>query len=261
VLLVVVVSCNRQVQPIAAVPAANCGPAPVVSAAPLNSTQLQAEELESPVSQASLHFGAPELGAHVTVADPRSYRVQIVTDAVGADIIGLDVALDEGRPRRVSVSAPTIALGQLLSEDAELTPGGHWLFAAPLVASGRVPRSALGGVRAATARRFFIGDTPDEAAGPSGAVWLRKPEGTYNGAKGNEAVLFDAFTFSALGAPIDTPCTITLRSASVSGQLRLASPFALHEVPSGLYDVSASASTARPSATHFIVNRELSGGP
>ena len=260
-LLVVVVSCNRQVQPTAAVPAANCAPAPVISAAPMNNTPLQAEVLESPVSQASVHFGAPELGVHLTVADLRSYRVRIETDAAGPDIIGLDVALDEGRPRRVSVSEPTIALGQLLSEDAELTPGGHWLFAAAVVASGRVPRSPLGGARAATARRFFIGDTRDEAAGPSGAVWLRKPEGTYNGAKANEAVLFDAFTFSALGTPSATPCTITLRSASLSGQLRLASPFALHEVPSGVYEVGASASTARPSATHFIVNRELSGGP
>jgi hypothetical protein len=123
-----------------------------------------------------------------------------------------------------------------------------------------VPRAVSGGPRAAQARRFFIGKTPDEAAGPSGAVWLRKPEGSYNGAKNSDSVVFEAFVFSSLGTPLDTPCTITLESPAVSGQLRLASPFVLHELPSGLYEVSTSAMTAGTSTTHFTVNRELAGG-
>ncbi len=225
-----------------------------------NSTKLRVDGLDSPLSKASLNFTAPELGEHVMIAEPRSYRVHVISDAVGPDVIGLEVALDAGRPRRVSLAEPTIPLGELLSADAELRPGSHWLFAAPVLASGLVPRAALGGPRVAKARRFFIGKTPDEAAGPSAAIWLRRPEGSYNGAKSSESVLFEAFVFSALGVESDTPCTIALRSPAVSGQLQLASPFVLREVPSGVYEVSVSAAAALTSTTHFTVNRELAGG-
>jgi len=216
--------------------------------------------LESPLSKASLYFAAPELGAHITSADPRSYRVHVISDALGADVVGLDVALDSGRARRVSVTDPTIALGELLSADAELTAGAHWLFAAPVLASGLVPRTAPGGPRTARARRFFVGQSGSDAAESNGAVWLRKPEGTYNGVKDSEAVVFDAFTFSGHGTQIDTPCTIILRSPAVNGQLQLGSPFVLRNVPSGTYEVVASAASARASTTRFTVNRELAGG-
>jgi len=216
--------------------------------------------LDSPLSTASLQFVTPELGEHVMSADPRSYRVRLISDAALPDIIGLELSLDAGRPRRVSLAEPTIALGELLKADVALVPGAHWLFAAPVTASGLVPRAASGGPRAAKARRFFIGKTSGEAAGPSGAVWLRRPDGSYNGAKNSESVVFDAFVFSALGTQSDTPYTITLESPAVSGQLRLTSPFVLHEVPSGLYQVSVEAVAATTHMTHFTVNRELSGG-
>ncbi|HKO48074.1 MAG TPA: hypothetical protein VJV79_10140 [Polyangiaceae bacterium] len=225
-----------------------------------NSTKLEADVVDSPLATAALQFAAPELGAHVMIADPRSFRVRLISDAVGPEVAGIDLSLDAGRPRRISVSEPTIALGDLLSADLELAPGAHWLFAAPVLASGLVPRAASGGARTAQARRFFVGKTPDEAQGPSAAVWLRKPEGSYNGPKSSESVLFEAFVFSALGAAIDTPTTITLRSPAVSGQLRLLSPFVVHEVPSGVYEVTTSAPAAAPSTTYFTVNRELAGG-
>jgi hypothetical protein len=226
-----------------------------------NSTTLRADVLESPRSLASLSFAAPELGEHLMNADPRSYRVQVIIDAVGPEVIGLELSLDGGRPRSLPLAAPTLTLGELLSEDAELAPGAHWLFAAPILASGLVPQLATGGPRTAKARRFFVGKTKDEALGPSGAVWLRKPEGSYNGPKSSESVLFDAFVFSALGVQVDVPCTISLRSPAVSGQLLLASPFVVHEVPSGVYEVSASAAAASTRTTRFTVNRELGGGP
>jgi hypothetical protein len=234
---------------------------PAASAEPVrNSTKLQADLLDSPESTASLYFAAPELGEHLTTADPRSYRVQVISAAAGPDIVALELSLDSGRPRRLSLADSTIALGDLLSADAELTPGAHWLFAAPVSASGLVPRAGAGGPRAAKARRFFVGKTPGEASGPSGAIWLRRPEGSYNGAKSSDSVLFDAFVFSALGTQIDTPYQITLESPAVSGQLRLPSPFVLREVPSGLYHVRVDATAAATSTTHFTVNRELPGG-
>jgi len=254
-------SCGGHAPPPSSVPASNCAPPAAASSEPvLNDTKLRADPLESPRSVASLYFAAPELGAHLMDADPRSYRVHVISDAVGPEVIGLELALDAGRPRRVSLTEPAISLGELLSEDTELVPGAHWLFAAPVLASGLVPRAAEGSARVARARRFYIGNTPNEAAGPSGAVWLRKPEGSYNGAKSGESVMFDAFVFSALGVQIDVPCTITLRSPAVSGQLLLASPFVLHEVPSGTYEVSASATAASTRTTRFTVNRELGGG-
>jgi hypothetical protein len=255
-------ACGGQAAPGVALPASNCAPLPVATAQPVrNSTKLRADLLDSPLSPASLYFAAPELGERLMLAEPRSYRVHVVSNAVGPDAIGLEVSLDAGRPRRLPLAEPTITLGELLSEDAELGAGAHWLFAAPALPSGLVPRAASGAPLAAKARRFFIGKTADEAAGASGAVWLRRPDGSYNGLKNSESVVFEALVFSALGVPIDSPCAISLRSSTVSGQLLLASPFVLHEVPSGVYEVNASAPAAGTSTTHFTVNRELGGGP
>jgi len=226
-----------------------------------NSTKLRADVLDSPLSPANLYFAAPELGEQVMLADPRTYRVQLVSDAVGPELVGLELSLDAGRPRRLSLAATTITLGQLLSEDAELAAGPHWLFAAPVMASGLVPRAAAGAPRAAKARRFFIGKSANEPAAASGAVWLRRPEGSYNGPKNSDSTIFDAFVFSASGVAIDAPCTISLRSAAVSGQLSLASPFVVHDVPSGVYEVTTSALATAPSTSQFTVNRELGGGP
>lgn len=261
----VVASCGGQVAPHAPAPASSCAPPPVAAdlasaEAVQNSTRLRASGLESPRSNASLDFASPELGEHVLSANPRDFLVRVIGAGAGADVIGIDLALDAGRPRRLALSETTLTLGQLLSADAELKPGAHWLFAAPVLASGLVPRAPSGGPQAAKARRFFIGKTQDEAAGPSGAVWLRKPEGTYNGAKSSESLLFDAFVFSALGTALETPCTITLRSPQIAGQLRLASPFVVHDVPSGVFEVTVSAQAAASSTTYFSVNRELAGG-
>jgi hypothetical protein len=261
VLIVLVASCSRHAAPNAAVPDSSSALAPPPSAEPVrNSTKLQADLLDSPQSAASLYFAAPELGERVVAADPRSYRVHVIA-AARPDVIGLELSLDAGRPRRLSLSDSTMALGELLSADAELTPGEHWLFAAPVAASGLVPRAGADGPRAAKARRFFVGKAAGEAAGPSGAVWLRRPEGSYNGANNADSVLFDAFVFSALGTQLDSPCTISLESPAVNGQLRLPSPFVLREVPSGVYEVNVNAADVATSTTQFTVNRELPGGP
>jgi len=259
--LVVVVSCGGQPAPSAATQSSNAAPVPVTSSEPVrNSTKLEADALESPLSAASLAFAAPKLGEHVMIADPRSYRVRVSVDPAPPDLVGLELGLDAGRPRRVSLAEPTLALGELLSADVELGNGAHWLFVAAISGSELVPRAAVGGPRAAKACRFFIGKTPDEAAGPSSAVWLRKPEGSYNGAKNSQSVLFEAFVFSALGVPIDTAISIELASVAIGGRLALASPFVLRDVPSGVYQVTASAMAASTSTTHFTVNRELAGG-
>jgi hypothetical protein len=109
------------------------------------------------------------------------------------------------------------------------------------------------------ARRFFVGKRETPESGPTGAVWLRKPEGTYNGAAAAHDVLFDVYVFSVTGAPLDVPVAVTLRGPSVNGDLRFPSPFTVHDVPSGDYEVSISPPTSKPLSIHFAVNRELSG--
>ncbi len=226
-----------------------------------NGTPLLAEPLQSPTSAVRLSFAAPELGEQIPLTALGEFQVKLAFDAAGVEGARIEVALDGGRPRRLTAPLPTIALSQLLAADAELRPGAHWLFAAPVLSSGLVPRGAAGAPRTAVARRFFVGKREASDSGPTGALWLRQPEGTYNGQAAAQAVLFDVYVFSATGAPQDLPYTVALHGPSVSGELRFPSPFSVHDVPSGDYGVLVSAATATPVSARFTVNRELGGAP
>jgi hypothetical protein len=255
-------ACTRQAPP-ATVAAQHCEPLPgtVPSAPPpVNDTPLSVEPLTSPISKMSVRFLAPELDEAIAIGDPRAYQVRLLADLPEADALGIDVALDDERPRRVVPAQAVITLGQLTRVEAELALGEHWLFAAPVLASGLVPRVAAGSRRAAVARRFFIGKSAHDSAGPSGAVWLRKPEGTYNGAAA-EHVVFDAFSFDAAGVALEAPCTITLSAPGGAGDMRLPAPFSVRALHSGDYGVTVSAPAARSSALRFTVNRELGDSP
>ena len=264
VLLITVSACERQAPPATAVSAANCQPLPGTTAqvsGAANSTTLQTESALSPESKVSLRFEAPQFGEHVALADPRGYQVRWASELAEADALGVDLALDGERPRRLSGTQRVVTLGQLLPIDRELTPGAHWLFAAAVSASGLVPRGGPGLPRAAVARRFFIGGVANDVPSSSGALWLRKPEGTYNGATDSARVLCDAFMFSSAGTPLDAPLTIALRAPGITGELRLPAPFFMRDVPSGDYEVQVSAAGVGPSTTNFTVNRELGGTP
>ncbi len=244
----------------------NCQPLPGASARSdaavvSNSTSLVAETLPSPTAKRRIYFGKPELAEEIPLEARLSYEVRLLRDKAGEEDGPIDVALDGERPRRLLASESAIPLARLLAADAELSAGAHWLFAAPVLASGLVPRNAPNLPRAGIARRFFIGKQPPSEPGPTGALWLRKPEGTYNGAEAADHVLFDVFVFSAAGAPLDAPYTVTLHGPNISGDLRLASPFLVHGLPSGDYEVAVSALTAKPLAARFVVNRELAGAP
>jgi hypothetical protein len=263
---VAVASCGPQVRSAGAVAPANCQPLPgegasAGAAATSNDSPLVGEPLASPTSKANVHFAAPDLAEEIPLEARLSYEVRLLRDGAVEPMPLIDVALDGGRPRRLSAAQSSIALGQLVPADAELSPGAHWLFAAPVLASGLVPRPGPGLPRAGSARRFFIGKQAPSASGPTGALWLRKPEGTYNGASAADRVLFDVFAFSASGAPLDAPYAVTLHGPSGSGQLRYPSPFSVHDVPSGDYQVVVSSPTALPLEVRFAVNRELGVTP
>ncbi|HEY4104974.1 MAG TPA: hypothetical protein VGM44_13845, partial [Polyangiaceae bacterium] len=166
--------------------------------------------------------------------------------------LGIDVALDDNRPRRLASSATLITLGSLVPAAEELRSGEHWLFAAPISASALVPQNAAG-TRAAVAVRFSIGDAAPSSA-DRGTVWLHEPEGTYNGPNGAH-VPFEAIAFSAAGAALPSPCAVRL-SGKHDGELDFPGPFSVAELESGDYEVTASAAGSASRRT-ITVNAEL----
>lgn len=261
-------ACAPQAQSHSVAPAASCQPlqredanttVPAIS----NGTTLVAEPLPSPTSAIAVRFQTPELAQEIAPDTAEAFEVRLAREPSAEAESLTEVALDAGRPRRLSAAQSSITLGQLLAAGSELGAGEHWLFAAAVVGSGTglVPRSAPGQPRAATARRFFIGKRPASAMGPTSAIWLRAPEGTYNGVEAAARVLFDVFVFSASGAPLDSAYTIALHGPKVDGELRLPSPFSVRDVPSGAYRVVISAPSAAPSEAHFSINRELGSAP
>jgi hypothetical protein len=222
---------------------------------PHNNTGLAVEPLVTPISEASIRIAQPSPHAQILLAAARSYDVHWSAEHLDSDSLGVDIAVDAYRPRRLPASQSLIKLGLLVPAGAELAAGEHWLFAAPISASGLVPQPAAGAPRAAVAVSFSIGDAaPTEPI--KGAVWLRKPEGTYNGPS-SERVLFDALAFSADGAPSAASCVIQL-GGSGAGQLDFPAPFSVLALPGGEYQISATASgVAASTARAFTVNPEL----
>jgi hypothetical protein len=270
--IAVTAACQQQAPANAAAPA-KCPPPPASMIAsadtPLNSTGLLTRSLDIPVSNMSVRISQPDLGQVIPSADAPRYEARFVLSSSQTDplLVGrpdseallVAVALDNGRPRRVALGRAAIALSELIGVDQDLTDGEHWLFAAPLLASG-VPAPAPGSPRSAVARRFFVGKVPSDPAAASGAVWLLAPDGTYNGpSSGN--VVFDAFAFNATGMPLATLPTIALSGPGVSGEVRLASPFAIGKFANGDFDVKASAASANPVSIRFTINNELSVHP
>jgi len=227
-------------------------------ATPVNSAGLELEPVVTPVSPATVRVDSPQPGDHVALAAARDYTVHWSSEHLDTDALGVDIALDSHRPRRVAANESVVALGTLVPADEELLAGEHWLFAAPVTASGLVPSRAASGPRSAVAVRFFVGESSSNAA-PSGAVWLRGPEGTYNGPNA-EHVLFDAHVFGADGKASTPSLTLTLAlRGKTPSKLTFSAPFSVRALASGDYDVSASAPGLTPSARVFTVNAELGG--
>ncbi len=231
-------------------------PPAAAPAAPRNSTGLTLEPVATPISEASAHFVTPGWGDRLALADAARYEVHWVSERLEPDALGVDIALDAQRPRRLPRAESMIPLGQLLAAGEQLSLGEHWLFAAPISATGVVPKRAEGAPPSAVAVRFWVGDAPQVPPPATGVVWLRKPEGTYNGAKA-EHVLFDAQAFGANGAPLALPCALQLRGKA-SGEVAFPAPFSAVTLASGDYEISASAPGVAAAAVRSVtVNQEL----
>jgi len=216
--------------------------APPVAAtrkAPLNTTALAVEPATVPLSQGRVRFVAPLAGERIAAEQAQTYELRWSSEQLDADALGLDIALDGNRPRRLPVAQSSTPLSSLVPVSEVLSPGRHWLFLAPVAASGVIPRRAADGLRSAMAVEFQVGAGPVTSAG-KGALWLRKPDGTYNG-PASEHVLFDAQAFAENGSPVAESCTFSLRGPA-TGELGVSAPFFLPALASGDYEIEAVAS-------------------
>ncbi len=265
-LVIAVTACRESAVPARAVfaPALPPPAAQITPALPRNTVGLLAKELDSPISRAKVSFAAPRFGEQLALANARGYDVRWISSELDADALGVDVALDAQRPRRLPATVSSIALGLLVSADEPLAVGEHWLFAAPVSASGLVPRPAADAPRSAVALEFLIADAVSSTSKPSasesvhtgGALWLRQPEGTYNGAR-SEQVLIDALAFTETGEPAATRCVIHVAGAA-RGEHDFPGPFLLFALLNGDYDFRSSSANDTLGAARFItVNREL----
>jgi len=213
---------------------------------------LALEAAASPISAMRVSFQTPSFDEVLELN--RDPEVRVSADALDADALGVDVALDDERPRRLTTTR-AIALRALLRPDLELTPGEHWLFAAPVAASGLVPVRSAEATRSAVARRFFWGKRPD-APNAEGPLWIRKPEGSYDAA-GSRRVLCDVLAFSAQGeVRAQAPA---LRLERPAARIPADSPGFLHDLASGEYRISAALPGYRSASLAFTVNAELGG--
>lgn len=202
-----------------------------------------------------MRFVAPLAGERIAQDQVQSYELRWSSEQLDADALGVDIALDGNRPRRLPVAQSSTPLSSLVPVSEVLSPGRHWLFLAPVAASGVIPRRAADGSRSAVAVQFRVGAGPETSAG-KGALWLRKPEGTYNGSA-SEHVLFDAQAFAESGSPVAEPCTFLLRGPA-SGELALPGPFSVPALASGDYEIQPVASGFESfPPRRFTVNAEL----
>lgn len=226
-----------------------------MSRSPLNTTGLGVEPAVVPLSEGRVRFVAPLAGERIDVERAPSYELRWSSEQLDADALGVDIALDGNRPRRLPVTQSSTRLGSLVPVSEALSPGRHWLFLAPIAASGVIPRRAPDGPRSAVAVVFQVGAGPVTSDG-KGALWLRKPEGTYNGLA-SEHLLFDVQAFAEDGRPVAEPCTFSLRGPA-SGELGLPSPFSVPALSSGDYEIQALAGGFESFLPRrFTVNAEL----
>jgi len=234
----------------------NPPPAPELAQERVDTLGVVIAPLEPPVSEASARFVSPSSGERVALSAARAYDVRWSIEHLDSDALGIDVALDAFRSRRLPASSSGLTLGLLVPAGEQLAAGTHWLFVAPISASGLVPRRSPAAPATAVAVRFQLGDLPVDPASARGAIWLRKPEGTLNGPSA-EHVLFDVQPFAENGAPLAGPCRLVVRGP-LSGELDLDGPISALSLAAGDYELSASAAGAAPAAARLItVNPEL----
>jgi hypothetical protein len=236
--------------------------------APMRLEPLAPKPPPSPAPHVEILFPFAEQRIQIPKAPTYNVRVKVESWPLGAEGAGVEVLLDDGRPRRI-VPGGKIELQSLAGDGRPLAQGPHVLFAAVRDADGSIVRSSGGSLASFAMVRFWIGDR-DPSFKPGPSVALFEPHGTYHGARAADALLID---FLALPERMGVERGSARVRASVRGAqpieqlLTSWQPVALKNAPSGDIDIEVSMLDAdgKPiagarAARTITVNREA-GAP
>lgn len=191
----------------------------------------------------------PSFGEVVEAVGARRYEIRVdVTSFVLTERgQGAFVALDGGRPRRWPPDG-RLRLGDLLPEDAELTPGAHVLFVGLADGDGRFLRGrAANGQAPFAVVDFFVGARA-ELPGSEPRLFCLSPVGTFYGPE-THALRLELFPTG----PIASPTRVRFSGGSLehTAELDPSRPYLVEGLPAGDVTISASAgpSTASCVAT------------
>lgn len=249
-------ACGAERVPVAAPPPA-AEPAPLArqpadaaapeAAAPAPSQRIRFEPVSAAVSRdpsphVEILFPFAEQTLRADRAASYKIRLKVANWSVGQEGRGIDLVLDDFRPRRVSTLDAPLTLGDLVPELSELTPGQHTLVALAVRENGAIVRPPEPTSLAPFALvHFWVGERQAARSSPSAPrlVYVR-PRGTVNGAAAAERILLD---FLAIGVELGKgKTTIVARvsgpGASGSTILDAWQPTYLVDVPSGDFEVS-----------------------
>lgn len=157
---------------------------------------------------------------------------------------GLQVGLDDFRPRVVQADGQQLTLRDLVPADRPIPPGEHVLWAVAVLPGGeavKAPASTTSGPGPAVLRRFWVGPKGApriDLAAPR--VFYSQPRGTYNGEAAADAVLLDVYLFNVdANAPLSLVATVEDRFGRQSRRaLGAWQAYGLGSAPSGDYDVT-----------------------
>lgn len=181
--------------PVAATPAERATPTPLpIELEPVAPARAASSELR-------LEIRSPSLGQHLDADRLHDALVRVGVSGAAAKY-RLEVKLDGYAPREVA-PAGSIALTQLVPEEATLEPGLHSLHAFVVDERGVSLKPAAEHAPAPYAIvQFSVGQTEQATSTVSepGIAYLR-PRGTYNGDTAADAALLDFYLFNTqLGA-------------------------------------------------------------
>jgi hypothetical protein len=179
----------------------------------------------------------------IPVGKAKKYKVRLKVEhwPVGDGGRGVDLVLDDFRPKRVKTLDPPPELGSLVPEDSELSSGEHVLVAMAVRENGELVRPAKPSSLAPFALvHFWIGERTTARISPSAPrlVYVQ-PRGTVNGEAAAERILLD---FLPIGVEIGngkSTVVARVRGQNASGTAILDAwhPMHLLDVPSGDYRV------------------------
>lgn len=185
----------------------------------------------------------PLAGKRIGPEKAPGYVIRVKTESWSNEL-GLMYLLDDFAPRVFKSPAERVTLGQLVPEDAELSPGEHHLFVAavdPNQGSVRLPEPKS--LAPFSDVEFWIGDAKDNPPTPSTAprVVCLSPSGTYNGSAG-EHILVDYRVLGLRGSERDVEVEVSRLSPGnkARGRLRVRSGqlVTIEDLQSGDYVVT-----------------------